>query len=246
MATVEKPFLDGYAWWPISGRPGGTYTNESPWKLLLHTIEGSVAGALAMYNKGVGCPHLTVDLTSRTLLQHVPLNKSSYALRNKAGGTETNRDNVIQVEIAGFAALSPFWSADKLNKLAFDVIVPVLEAVPGIQWNWADHWSGSYGEANEKRWSAQEWDEFSGILGHQHAPENTHWDPGAINVELLRDIVEGDAGMYLASDTTTNEHWVISEGKARKISKPADLKWVGPIRQSASMRYLIPDLMEVV
>ena len=31
------------------------------------------------------------------------------------------------------------------------------------------------------RMGNQEWDQFGGVCGHQHVPENTHWDPGALD-----------------------------------------------------------------
>jgi hypothetical protein len=39
--------------------------------------------------------------------------------------------------------------------------------------------------AGVKRLSGQQWLDFSGWLGHQHAPENDHWDPGAIDITDL-------------------------------------------------------------
>lgn len=185
-----KPLLSGYDYMQIGNRSGGYYTNLSPWKLLLHTIEGSYKSAIKAYLNGVGNPHATVSLDQDVYTQHVRLDRSAYALRNAAGGTETNRDNVIQVEMEGFAGDVPEWGPEKLHKLAFRVIQPILLAVPGIKWRFADFSVMEYGLYAPQRWSAAKWDSESCILGHGHAPENTHWDPGMLNVDFLLDTLE--------------------------------------------------------
>jgi hypothetical protein len=169
--------------------------------LLLHTIEGSYESAIGAYNNGVGNPHATVSLDRDIYTQHVDLNKGSYALKNLAGGTETNRDNVIQVELEGFASEVPEWDTLKLAKLVSNVIEPILKAVPWIKHQFAPHWSRSYGEANSggRRFNAAQWDAFSGILGHQHAPENLHWDPGGLDVATLEALLGWtDIGVEMA------------------------------------------------
>lgn len=205
-------------------RAGGTFTNESPWKLLLHTIEGSVEGALSMYGRGTGCPHFTVSLNRQIFWQHVPLNRSAYALVNLSGGTETNRDNVIQVEIEGWAKYGADHDLNWYISLVFQVIQPILAAVPGIAVNFPEGgFVGSYADAKKVRMSAAEWDSFSGILGHQHAPENTHWDPGALNAELMKSLLVGTSGgskdMYFEkySDPEANREYIVSQKRDGKI-----------------------------
>jgi hypothetical protein len=45
-------------------------------------------------------------------------------------------------------------------------------------------WEGA-GEAARSRMSSNEWMAFNGWCGHQHVPENDHWDPGRINIGRL-------------------------------------------------------------
>jgi hypothetical protein len=33
--------------------------------------------------------------------------------------------------------------------------------------------------------SDDEWNAFNGWCGHQHVPENSHWDPGKLNIDHL-------------------------------------------------------------
>ena len=45
-----------------------------------------------------------------------------------------------------------------------------------------------------QRFSFADWDRFSGICGHQHVPENGHWDPGAINTVRLGQLIHEELG----------------------------------------------------
>ena len=48
---------------------------------------------------------------------------------------------------------------------------------------WPGKQAFGYGEANESgfRMTMDAWEVFDGVCGHQHVPENTHWDPGALD-----------------------------------------------------------------
>lgn len=214
-------WLDGYVRRDVAGRSGIDYTHNTPWKICLHTIEGSVESALAVYDRGVGPPHLTVSLTKGVFLQHVPLDRAAYALRNVSGGTETNRDNVIQVEIEGYAQNTTLWSVRDYMVLAYDVIEPIMKAVPGIQMNFAEFaGSDGYGTNGAVRMSAAEWDRFGGVLGHANVPENTHWDPGKLDTKLLRALLERDDSMgYFEkySDSETGNEFIVSRKRDNKI-----------------------------
>jgi hypothetical protein len=72
-----------------------------------------------------------------------------------------------------------------------------------IEFGVRDEWPGkqafSYSEANAPgfRMKAGEWDSFGGVCAHQHVPENTHWDTGALDWATLmgdedvKEVVEG-------------------------------------------------------
>lgn len=59
---------------------------------------------------------------------------------------------------------------------------------------------------------------------------------------------EGLVDMETLVDTTTGEHWVCANGKARPLSNPDAwmASWVGPTRKSANMTHVISDLYTVV
>ena len=174
------------------GTTGGSWTG-GPAKIVVHTTETT---GWPGYQGGATCPHFTVRWTGKALevRQHVSLGHASRALKNLAGGVQTNRDSAIQVEVIGtcdrggaahragaflwddapdeaLAALGGF-----LRRLAGEARVPLH-----VMGDWVDY-PASYGFRAAQRMSLSEWDNFSGICGHQHVPENDHGDPGAMKV----------------------------------------------------------------
>ncbi|MBK6858098.1 MAG: hypothetical protein IPG97_16500 [Microthrixaceae bacterium] len=149
------------------------------------TEGSSIAGAVGAYKANNSWPHVTVDPIRKTRVQHVPLTKPARALRNSAVPGETNRaPTVIQVEIVGRAAESHDWSEAALVWLGREVVGPLCTAasIPLVApreflGTKAGHTLASV--TAKQRLTAAQWRDLSGILGHQHAPENTHWDPGA-------------------------------------------------------------------
>lgn len=219
-------WLDGIERRPIARYPGGAYVAQGAglWKILLHTTEGtSIEGAMAAYRNQSAPPHFTIDLDDEAYgryVQHIPLTRSAYALRNLRGGTQTNRDHVIQIEIVGYARDTRHWSQRKLLLLAA-FLERIMDVVPDVQlhfanFDYAD--SAEYGIGNTVEMSAGEWDAFSGILGHVHAPENTHWDPGALNtaalLALMTEGVQGDMSLFQKiNDPDTRREWVAVESE---------------------------------
>lgn len=140
-------------------RHGGTYYGHSYWPQF--TLDAYAEGA-PMY-------------------QHMPVNVAARALANEVGGVETNRDGAVQIEINWRAA-----NAGSLPDAAYDTLARFavwLEGEWGVPRFSSVRWSGenAYGKNAPQRLSGVEWDNYRGWLGHQHAPENDHWDPGAID-----------------------------------------------------------------
>jgi hypothetical protein len=175
----------------ITGNTGGTMTGDGSRKLLLHSTEGSsIAGAVGAYRTNNSWPTLTVDCPARAIVQHLPFDAAARALRNKAGGVQTNREGTIlvQIELVGFAGTPlSIGNPDDLVWLGRQVVAPICRAtgVPPVSTvRWAAY-PGSYGTGASQRLSAVAWDAYNGVLGHQHAPENDHGDPGALNVGAI-------------------------------------------------------------
>lgn len=165
---------------------GGSF-NGSPWKLCLHTTEGSsIEGAVGAYRVNTGWPHITCDPARRRKAQHYELNLSSRALAHPSGTPETNRAGIINIEIVGFAAQTGAWPKDWLAWLAADVFAPVRAVCPfALAAPLFVAYPSSYGLGASQRFSRAMFAGYSGIIGHQHVPDNDHGDPGALDVATI-------------------------------------------------------------
>jgi hypothetical protein len=83
-----------------------------------------------------------------------------------------------------------------------------------------------YGADAAQRLSVAAWDAYSGVLGHQHAPDNLHGDPGAIDIETILSAARGDDDMPLTDDdlekVEDRMRAVLNEGTAK-----GQVSWAG-------------------
>lgn len=165
------------------GIPGAGSFKAGPFRGVLHTTEGSsYAGARGAYLASRISPHFTIG--TEGCWQHVDVNQASSALVNIIGGVETNRLSAIQIEVIGFAS-KPNWP-DQMIAAVRDLMI-WIEGQTGIK-PWAPPaWGGSdaYGTHTRYRMTPTAWLNFDGWCGHQHVPENEHWDPGPIPITRL-------------------------------------------------------------
>ncbi len=93
------------ATWLGNGVSGGSYHSADgelgPWRIVLHTTE---TASMPSYRSGNTAPHLTYDPGTRIWYQHTSLQTAARALRNPAGGVQTNRERALQVEIICYSA----------------------------------------------------------------------------------------------------------------------------------------------
>jgi hypothetical protein len=173
--------------------------------VVLHTTEGR---SLPDYGGGGSAPNLTAvpDFAKKKLnwYQHFDIDRSSRALVNLAGGVNTNTLNVCQVELVGTCdpgthkkwgtAAHIFWPEAPDWALAeVAAFLKWMNAQHGVPFTGPGKWlayPSSYG-ATSARMSGAEWNNFSGICGHQHVPENTHGDPGNINFAKIIAFAKG-------------------------------------------------------
>ena len=173
-------------WYPGAKRsPGnssGSYTS-GPFKGVLHTTEGgSAGGAIGAYKANNSWPHFTVDRDG-TVYQHMGIDVAARSLQNKSGGVQTNRDSAIQIEVVGWAS-KPAWPLAQVAGLIS--LMRWIEKEAGVKPHAPVFGSSEqYGERNPLEFSQAQWDAFDGWCGHQHVPENSHWDPGAIQITNL-------------------------------------------------------------
>lgn len=162
----------------------GDYRVDCPWKLVVHTVEGGgYTPSRQNYYGHQSYPHFTVGADG--IYQHFPIDLAARALYNAAGGAETNAARAIQVEVvwwAGRIQEIPDATLANLADLANWVIGQGL--IPATFAQFAG--DGAYGENAPQRFDKADWYGFSGICGHQHVPENDHWDPGDFPVDRFR------------------------------------------------------------
>lgn len=181
-----------YGTWLGNGKSGGSYTGE-PFRVVIHTTETT---GLPGYNNGASAPHFTYQPSNRTFYQHTDTDTAARALRNLPGGVQTNRAGAIQVEIVCYSdrdkaaqSASRLWVGDLGDHHLYDIRKFLEWCFAG--YDVTDTWPGrqalSYSQANAPgfRMSFDSWNAFTGVCGHQHVPENTHWDPGALDWSAL-------------------------------------------------------------
>ena len=186
-----------FAEWLGNGLSGGEYFSSDgqlgPWRVVLHTTE---TVTVPNYNGGKTAPHLTYNPKTRQWLQHTKLTVASRALRNVIGGAQTNRERALQIELVCYsdkrvadASTLRLWVGDLPDTTYQDLRTFLTWATDqfGITPTWPGRQALSYAEANSPnfRMADREWDQFGGVCGHQHVPENTHWDPGAFQWNRL-------------------------------------------------------------
>jgi hypothetical protein len=191
----------------IIGNSAGSMNGDGSRKILLHSTEGStIEGAVGAYEDNNSWPHLTIDCRRRRIAQHVAFGMAARALRNEAGGVETNRDGsiLVQIELVGFAGdpgsigalVDLDWLGGVIAQIARATGVPLFNSL-----TWAPY-PNSYGTHAAQRLSGPVWDRYSGLVGHQHVPENSHGDPGAIDITRIltaaRKALNEEDGMDIA------------------------------------------------
>lgn len=191
------------AWMPGASRVqtfSGNGHREAVDILVVHTTEGS---SWPGYNGGGYAPHVTLKHTG-SIRQHIDTARSAKALVNRSGGVQTNNAGALQAECIGSCDRAyaqrhglfywPEATDDDLEPLArFMAWAHTEHGIPLTTRGLKFSGSNAYGVNAPQRMSFAEWRAFSGVCGHQHVPENDHWDPGAMPVaravELARRLV---------------------------------------------------------
>lgn len=207
----------------------GSYRDDDgQWKYLLHTTESdSFSPHPSNYFGHTNYPHATAYLPAgqsvARLYQHIPINHAARALKNSPGGVETNADRVVQIEIVGRASNAPNFPKALLDVVrAFGLWVADKTGMP-----WQSSVRFVAGGAGV-RLSGSVFDNYAGILGHQHAPENDHVDPGAIDIGyiLRRPTPQEDFDMARAVVNADDPRgvWVTTGAHKFAIGTPKELQ----------------------
>jgi hypothetical protein len=159
------------------------------WKLCWHTTESERESVDAMWsvlrNKDAA-PHFVIGYRKGfrfpVVIQMIPLHRAGRSLAHPSG-PETNRANVIQVEICGRAAESNSWDDNWYRALA-NLGLLIEHRVP-IERKRPRRFPG-------ERYTGSGFVRATGHVGHCHVPGNDHGDPGRFQGrKLLRFMEQG-------------------------------------------------------
>ena len=204
----DYPKADAEVQW-FGGVFGGSTID--PNVVVLHTTETTDwPGYNNAGTPGDAAPHYTAkpDMKACTSAwrQHFSETISARALRNEAGGVETNTLNCVQVELIGTcdSAKAKTWKVGGVTLTAgVDYIywpdapawalrdladfVRSIHDRRGIVYETPALWlpyPASYGDS-KARMTGKQWLNFYGFCGHQHVPENSHGDPGDLDMAAV-------------------------------------------------------------
>lgn len=199
--------------WYQDNFPGSTMNlNKDNMVLVLHTTEGP---SWPGYAGGTVAPNYTgmppVGHTNGSWRAHFPDEKSSRAMENRGGGVQTNTQNSVQVELIGTCdpKNKKSWNGKGIQRAGVDYVYWPDANEEQLEWL-ADFvldmhkrhglqlrapfpfnaYPSSYGNNNGDRMTFAEWNKFAGICGHQHVPENSHGDPGDLDVDRVIKMVK--------------------------------------------------------
>lgn len=157
--------------------------DAGPTVIVLHTTETDHRASYSGTE-----PHFEIDRDG-SIRQYISLAHTAKALYNYPGtGVETNRrrGRIFQWELVNRASEIHDISDAQLDGLAeslrwVDSQRPFAKTGPPQGW----FGSEAASEDADARFSFDEWEAYSGICGHQHVPENDHWDPGHFPLDRL-------------------------------------------------------------
>lgn len=170
---------------------GGSFV-DAAWRQVVHTTEGGpdYRPATASYFGHQFWPHATVARIAGAarIAQHLPITRAARALEHPRGTPETNRARAVQVEVG--------WWAGRIGDLPDDIAGALADWLTWVAGETGAPLAGpvfvgegaGYTLASvdaRQRMSARDWLAFSGVCGHQHVPNNRHWDPGALDLRRV-------------------------------------------------------------
>lgn len=190
MGCAMTPLYPGAISIPFLSASGGSYLTGVPMRGILHTTQSKdYFPSQTSYFGHRNPPHFTIIQKAGKvrIYQHYSINVAARALANPVKAhddVQTNRMGAIQIEIC--------WYSEQIASLP----APLKEGLKSLmRWIEAEaeikraapvfFGDEAYGEGGVARMSTQKWRAFNGWCGHQHVPENKHWDPGRIDIDSL-------------------------------------------------------------
>lgn len=164
-------------------------------KFLVHTTEGTtLESAFDTVKAKRSAPHFILEVKNgqRRLVQCIPIDHASRGLEHPSGTPETNHANCIQVEVVGFTDGK---LAKKLGHPELHVPhwAPEVYKYLHLLMQWTNRHFGVPMEAHHPfigqpryaRLSGQAFVDAVGLVGHCHAANNSHTDPGPLHTAFV-------------------------------------------------------------
>lgn len=160
---------------PVSGMGGLRPFTGTASKITIHRTETSVKPNWQEKRKGL--PHYTLD--GSTAYVHIPLDMAAYTMGGGDNSPNSDAGVNIQIEWVGYAR-NTFDEPDE-SYVALAQLISDISLQTECPWLFPFPFSS----ATSVRQSWERFEIASGIVGHGHAPYNTHWDPGALDISRL-------------------------------------------------------------
>lgn len=190
---MSQTWLDSHEHYDLSA--GQLAFIGGPAKFVFHTSEGTNPTLNGLINTFKRNPaiisHVGWSPKEKRKAQFCSLGRAAKSLRNKAGGVETNRDFVYQVEVIGNWDKEELWTDEdwKFMGEGLAEIWLATDRMFQLQMGWKPLVGPEDGytarENAPQRYSFSEYDNANFIMGHCNVPENDHTDPGKLNMDRI-------------------------------------------------------------
>jgi hypothetical protein len=164
------------------GKYAGNYVG-GPWRIVWHTTETATAEeAISLFGQKLSWPHFTVG--SDVVYQHYDTNVASRSLEHPAGTPETNNWHAVQIELVASAAqVKPPELLARAARLA-----RWIERTHAVPQQWPAGYPLAAVDGKDPKGHNRNpdiWRQQGGHYGHSQVPNNSHWDPGYIDIPTL-------------------------------------------------------------
>lgn len=127
-------------------------------------------------------PTLMVCPFTGRIAQFLPANRSAFAVQNKPGGVETNRQGSVNVQVEWFFTPGCVVNGNKYAALTDTPMRGLAEVMTlARSWGIPDVWPLGVPDWRSRR-DANVWTQQAGHYGHSQVPENSHTDPGPLTL----------------------------------------------------------------
>lgn len=175
---------------------------------VLHTTEGHFGPSLTRFRRETGTPTFMIGYDQLTTVrlpngkrhvtnepaspetpirvaQFMPIGEMALTLKNAQGGTETNREAVVQIELVGTCEIGPDGKVVRNGNSVWLPPEPVLNVLADLLRQIFDACGVPLQRGGNGSRDVARWDGKAGWFGHGEVPENDHTDPRSIKWDKI-------------------------------------------------------------